>query len=484
MNPSATAEEEERLERCKITRAKIIKKLAERASESSASPTVDSASLAQPQQSAATQFQLEAMMMHQTSLPSMGTIGGEVTLSTQGLVPTLDLAPTPALTQETMEKMAYRDAYVKLINDEDTYANRGGHNFYSKADIGQHARRSDETNIDDIQFDFDTCCSDLDHATKKALKRLDTDGNGKISAAELLHAGEDLKNAWKKVIFLILVIVLVAALLFSSTYLAALLSQPFKVTPGGHMAVPGAPEKGKILETAEAKQRIPVALAPLLSLTDMGRVNSIVVSNLIWPDKVACSTGFNDTGTGCPTKMIIKVDIANKISDLKTVFSRTQGVSVTVDRGLIKVANIPGKGSTVFDACGSASCSSIKIAGMDVNALKARARSLGYLNFGRRGEEQKCSNPAGKGNGKAAGKGKPVPEKQSFMQNHKKALIAGGVAAAGIAAVVIAKKTGAKAPVAPAAVKLKAPQLPAPVRPPSLANTYSCFEGNAFMSCR
>ena len=89
--------------------------------------------------------------------------------------------------------------------------------------------------------------------------------------------------------------------------------------------------------------------------------------------------------------MVITVDVANKISDTKAHFYRTQGITVTIDRGLITVANVPGQGSTVFDACGSASCSSIKIAGMNVAALKARARSLGYLNFGRRGEEKKCS---------------------------------------------------------------------------------------------
>ena len=436
MHQSAITEEE-RLEHLKTTRAKIKKKLADRISGSppAASPliprltvanvTAAAADAAPIDASTAVQLQtaqvriqeLEAMMMQQDSLPSMGTMGGEVLPSQTTSVATLGRSE---MTKEMRQKVAWHELYNSLIEDEKK-RDVNNFEFYSKADIGSHARGTDETNIKDVQLDYETCCADLDHKTKKALRRLDTDGNGKISTAELLHAGEDHQHLRQKVIFFVIIIALIALLLFASCYLAVVLSQPITVTPGGQMAVPGAPEKGKILETADATEKIPVAFAPLLSLADMGRVNTITVSNLA-SNKVPCAT--------CPTKMVITVDVANKISDTKAHFYRTQGITVTIDRGLIKVANIPGQGSTVFDACGSASCSSIKIAGMNVAALKARARSLGYLNFGRRGEEKKCSTAS--------------PEKKSFVQEHKKALIAGGVATAGIAAVVIAKKTGAK----------------------------------------
>ena len=404
MHQSATTEEE-RLEHLKTTRAKIKKKLADRISGSppAASPLIprlDSTNVAQPQQpppppidaSTAVQLQtaqvriqeLEAMMMQQDSLPSMGTMGGEVLPSQTTSVATLGRSE---MTKEMRQKVAWHELYNSLIEDEKK-RDVNNFEFYSKADIGSHARGTDETNIKDVQLDYETCCADLDHKTKKALRRLDTDGNGKISTAELLHAGEDHQNLRQKVIFFVIIIALIALLLFASCYLAVVLSQPITVTPGGQMAVPGAPEKGKILETADATEKIPVAFAPLLSLADMGRVNTITVSNLA-SNNVPCAT--------CPTKMVITVDVANKISDTKAHFYRTQGITVTIDRGLIKVANIPGQGSTVFDACGSASCSSIKIGGMNVAALKARARSLGYLNFGRREAQRRYPVPITRG---------------------------------------------------------------------------------------
>ena len=39
----------------------------------------------------------------------------------------------------------------------------------------------------------------------------------------------------------------------------------------------------------------------------------------------------------------------------------------------------------VFTACGAASCSSVRLNGVDVGSLKARANALGYSNTGRRG---------------------------------------------------------------------------------------------------
>ena len=87
----------------------------------------------------------------------------------------------------------------------------------------------------------------------------------------------------------------------------------------------------------------------------------------------------------CPQTLAMRVDVAKKLSDLKTEFLRTGGLNVTVDRGFIYVTNVAGQDTTqVFHACGSASCSSIQVSGMDVGALKARARDLGFSNVGNR----------------------------------------------------------------------------------------------------
>ena len=49
------------------------------------------------------------------------------------------------------------------------------------------------------------------------------------------------------------------------------------------------------------------------------------------------------------------------------------------------MSRVPGQDpNVVFSACALATCSQVKVKGMNVAALKAKARALGYVNTGRR----------------------------------------------------------------------------------------------------
>ena len=242
-----------------------------------------------------------------------------------------------------------------------------------------------------------------------------------------------------------------------------------------------AGEAINLVQTTPAEQNVPVAIASLLSDADLAKVKELLVSNLVMPGGQPCTT--------CGQGYIMQVEEVVHASDLKVTFKRTNGMAVEVDRGAITVSNVPGQNpATRFAACAKATCSAIRVAGIDVNAIKAKAKSLNFLNTGDRRSGAPCvgggpsapkagaatMEPSGEAKvteeakpgagvpgadsmqmakagsaaptGTAAGSGKPAAPSSPA----KKALVAGGIAAAGVTAVVIAKKTGAKVPAAAA----------------------------------
>jgi hypothetical protein len=136
----------------------------------------------------------------------------------------------------------------------------------------------------------------------------------------------------------------------------------------------------KIISTAAAEERVPVAISPLLTVDQMGRVKEVVLSNL-------GSFGANGeftVCTDCPKNIIMKVDVAMKYEgELLAKFVRSGGMIVTVDKGIIEVENVPDQEpSKRFISCGKASCASVKVEGVNVKDLTARAVRLGYGNTG------------------------------------------------------------------------------------------------------
>ena len=82
---------------------------------------------------------------------------------------------------------------------------------------------------------------------------------------------------------------------------------------------------------------------------------------------------------------------ALKISQTETEFRRTDGMVVNVNMGNITVYNVPGFGSSRFNACASATCSQVRVKGISVAALEKKAAQLNFIGYrpqdlgGRRG---------------------------------------------------------------------------------------------------
>ena len=191
-----------------------------------------------------------------------------------------------------------------------------------------------------------------------------------------------------KVIYLAAILGVVIAATFFVSLSAAVNARSTETASNALVAAGAATADGKILETTDANERVPVALSPLLTPDQMGRVQYITVSNLGY----FTNTGDFKVCEGCPINIIVKVDIAMKYEgDVLVKFKRSGGMVVTVDKGIIEVENVPGQDPYQrFVTCGKASCASVKIEGVDVAALTMRAKTLGYGNVsaGRRADGQ------------------------------------------------------------------------------------------------
>ena len=136
-----------------------------------------------------------------------------------------------------------------------------------------------------------------------------------------------------------------------------------------------------------AEEFVPVALLPLFDADKLGRVKELTVSNLV----AVAGDGVTFTPCpACPQYLTLKVDSAIKYNDTTAEFLSTSSeealpMKVVVDKGNIKVHRVPGEDpAVVYSACAAATCSQTKVKGMNIDALKAQARQLGFTNTGRR----------------------------------------------------------------------------------------------------
>jgi len=126
-----------------------------------------------------------------------------------------------------------------------------------------------------------------------------------------------------------------------------------------------------ILQTSEAEQTIPVLLSSLLGINDISNVKELTLSSFTDAAKKRCET--------CAMTMVLQVDVALKFSDTKIKFVRTGGVEITIDKGVIYVTKVPGQIPTnVYTTCGAATCSSIRVQGINLKTLFYRAKALGF----------------------------------------------------------------------------------------------------------
>jgi hypothetical protein len=77
----------------------------------------------------------------------------------------------------------------------------------------------------------------------------------------------------------------------------------------------------------------------------------------------------------------MQVEMARKYDDthVEYIGKGNPAMVVSIKKGKITVTNLPGFGTQVYEACGSATCSTISVSGVDVSALKEKAKKLGFV---------------------------------------------------------------------------------------------------------
>lgn len=213
---------------------------------------------------------------------------------------------------------------------------------------------------------------------QSALKALDTDGDSSISLDEILQTAMETQALKWKTLFLALCLLVLTLGGFCTTLAAASLAQPTD-SQGGCLVAGG--EGGEIMATAGAEEEVALALMPLLSVGQLQHVKEVTIGSL-------SMVNSNRTGTSefvSIEALVIQVDVAIKVEgDTQVTFLRTNGIQVTVIKGVVSVMNLPGMPGKTFLGCGKATCSAVKVHGVDLASLKVRATALGFSNIGER----------------------------------------------------------------------------------------------------
>lgn len=226
----------------------------------------------------------------------------------------------------------------------------------------------------DITFNY-KAIPELPKDVRKALSKYDVDGNGDVSLSELLHMSKSRDQLKKQVCFLVVLVLGLLAVLFGVSFVAASLAQ--KTDSNGDSLT--APNSDMILKTADPKQTVPIAFSSLLDKANLARVTEVVISNLATR---ASDKSVPTMCTTCPKDTIMQVSMTRKYDDTHVEYLGTGNPPTVVDikKGLITVKNLPGfDPDQVFEACGSATCSTISVSGVDVQSLKERATELGFV---------------------------------------------------------------------------------------------------------
>jgi len=142
-----------------------------------------------------------------------------------------------------------------------------------------------------------------------------------------------------------------------------------------------------------------MAWAPLLTTNDLRRVRDIEMSQFSLLD----AEDIEQDCAVCSQRVAMSVEIAMHYNDTVVQFAQAGGVVVTVQEGRITVQRLDALDPTadpseIYEACAEASCSSIRISGIDVEALRQQAEALEYNGGGRRsaGKAKQCKQSAGK----------------------------------------------------------------------------------------
>jgi len=228
----------------------------------------------------------------------------------------------------------------------------------------------------EMLFSVARCGEGLERADRAVLQALDTDNSGWFTSTELVAAARRVLELryCKKV--LRVAILLFFPIVFLVTWYAGTVSQATDIVNGVWAPAGGGNE---IIKTANAEQAVPLALTPLLSIEGLARVEEFTLTNLHYLNGTACVT--------CAELLVFKLQAVASWNETYVAFVHDSGVITSIDKGVITVTGsdgMGGNGDMTLVACAMATCSSIRVEGVDLPALKARARALGYVNTGRR----------------------------------------------------------------------------------------------------
>lgn len=213
-------------------------------------------------------------------VPTMGALYGGVIGVDWGAAPVsqpglqqLHQGPPPPTPEDPLQT-GLCELYLDLLLQEEaeTPTHGAAQHYYKKVEAGAHAHDHSQAHSMDIQLDFRECCRFLPAEARAALKKLDVDGNGKISTAEILHAAEEKRRLEWQFYTLVMAGLLVCGCIFGSALMASFLSQSTTVSTQGFLVPSGT---GQIAQTVEATESIPLALAPLLGRDDLGRLQQV-----------------------------------------------------------------------------------------------------------------------------------------------------------------------------------------------------------------
>lgn len=331
------------------------------------------------QQQRATQ---EQQQVPQISLPGMGVmppfaVGG----MTAGEEASVDKTSPGYLRDLALLK---KELFLHELDAEIKEANR---NQLGLHDVPCYPVKSPD-GVEDIKLSLtDEALAGIHPEQVVALRRLDVDGNNELTLSEVLGGAQEKKDLNKMAWFFGVAIFVVLLSAFFLFWVAFGITNPIDVT-NHSLTAKGA--GGKILRTAEAEQEVGVALLPLFNRFQLADVKELTVSNFFTVNANETAGATHTRCTTCPNALTVVVASAYKHSDtFAALYSSAPGqilpIKVVVSKGNIQVHRVPGQDpKTVFSVCALATCSQVKVRGINQEALKAKARKLGYVNTGRR----------------------------------------------------------------------------------------------------
>lgn len=202
--------------------------------------------------------------------------------------------------------------------------------------------------------------------------QIDTDGNGFISLGEILHLHNSNRSLTWQVCFLATALVLVLVGMFLVSLAASHLAQTTE-TANNALVAKGSP--ATIVQTADATQELPADLAPLLTTAQLGRVNELTLSKFtLYRDGTT-----NEACETCAEVMVVQVEAAAKHNQTFAKFLIQGGMEVTVDNGVVLAKGVPdGLTNETYTATAWATCDSVMIGGINVDALRQQAQALNH----------------------------------------------------------------------------------------------------------